>query len=78
MRGASSVVRRQVSHSVNLVVVIIRYMPTGNAGRPSLRSVIFRSSQELANTQRDWRAMEGHLGVPVVVTVLPGERDFCM
>ncbi|KAA8907602.1 hypothetical protein FN846DRAFT_906539 [Sphaerosporella brunnea] len=69
---------RQVSQSVNLVAVIIRYMPTGNAGRPSPRSVNFRSSQELANTQRDWRAMEGHLGVPVVVTVLPGKRDFCI
>ncbi|KAA8897521.1 hypothetical protein FN846DRAFT_992388 [Sphaerosporella brunnea] len=61
---------RQVSQSVNLVVVIICYMPAGNAGRPAPRSENFCFSEELADTQRDWRALEGPLGVPVVVTVL--------
>ncbi|KAA8893571.1 hypothetical protein FN846DRAFT_895869 [Sphaerosporella brunnea] len=66
---------RQVSQNVNLVVVILRYMPAGNAGRAAPKSRNFNFREELADTQTAWRALEGDMRVLVVVTILPNERD---
>ncbi|KAA8914725.1 hypothetical protein FN846DRAFT_901795 [Sphaerosporella brunnea] len=48
--------RMRFRQDVNLVVVLALYMHAVNAGRPTPRSINFRFSTEVADTQSDWRA----------------------
>ncbi|KAA8897383.1 hypothetical protein FN846DRAFT_893095 [Sphaerosporella brunnea] len=62
----------------HLVVVIPRYVQGGNAAGSAKTSVNFTFSREIDDTRLRWAAMEASVGQPVVVTVLPGDRDFWM